>query len=78
MKEIKIEIYLLAPGETVAIIVVRASLEVKQSLRIKVNFEALYGTCAVPPLLLSNARIHSFNASKLLFISEDSVRLWRL
>ena len=50
----------------------------KQSLRIKVNLEALYGTCADPPLPLSNARMHSFKASRLLLISEDSVRRCRL
>lgn len=65
-----------APGETVAIIVVRASDDVKQSFKIKVNFEARYGTCFEDPL--SNARIHSFKANKEVLISELSVRLWRL
>ena len=63
------------PGDTVAIMVVRARLEVKQSLRIRVSLLALYGTCfELPP----RARIHSLSASKEVLISELSVLLWRL
>lgn len=68
----------MAPGETVAIIVVLANFDVKQSFKIRVNFEARYGTCEDPPFPLSRARIHSFNARRLLLISEDSVLRCRL
>jgi hypothetical protein len=64
-------------GETVAIIVVLAKLDVKQSLRIRVSFDALYGTCFGFPRPQSRALIHSFNARSDVLISELSVRLWR-
>ena len=67
-----------APGETVAIIVVLARLDVKQSFRIKVSFDARYGTCLAEPRLLSRALMHSFRASRDVLISELSVLLWRL
>ena len=62
-----------APGETVAIIVVRARLEVKQSFRIKVSLEARYGTCFDEPP--PSALIHSFKAKSDVLISELSVLL---
>ena len=57
-----------------AIMVVFAKADVKQSLRIRVNLDARYGTCLFPILLSSRARMHSFKASKDVLISALSVR----
>ena len=48
-----------------------------ESLKTNVNLDVLNGTCCslFPVVFLtSNARIHSFKASKLLFISAPSAR----
>ena len=68
-----------APGETVAIMVVLAKTEVKQSFRMRVSSEARYGTCLLLPLLLlSRAHTHSFKARSDVLISALSVRRWVL
>jgi len=52
-------------------------LETKESLKTKVNLEALKGTCVSFPLFLaSKALMHSFNARRLLFISAPSALLF--
>ncbi len=50
-----------------------SDFETKESLRTKVSLEALKGTCVSEPFFrASKARMHSFSASKLLFISAPS------
>ena len=50
----------------------------KESLKTKVNFEFLKGTCCsvFPFFLASNALMHSLSASKDLFISAPSANLF--
>ena len=52
--------------------VVLARLDVKQSFKMRVSFDARYGTCFEDP---PSALIHSFNARSEVLISELSVRL---
>jgi hypothetical protein len=67
------------PSETVAIIVVLAKAEVKQSFRMRVRLEARYGMCLLLlHLLLSRAHAHYFNARSEVLISTLSVRRWVL
>lgn len=65
------------PGLMQAIIIILDlfDLAVKESLKTKVNFEALNGTWPYPE---SIALIHSFNAKRLLLISAPSKRLYLL
>lgn len=57
------------------ITILELSSFIKESLNTIVSLDALKGTCE---LLVLRALIHSFNASKLLFISAPSILLYRL
>lgn len=65
-----------APGETVAIMAVRASGAAKQSLRMSVSLLPRYGMCLEVPS--PKARMHSLSANKLVLMSALSARRWAL
>ena len=60
-------------GDTLAIITVR-EFPMNESRSTSVSFEPRNGTWPVPR---SSARMHSFNAKRLLLISAPSMRVWR-
>mmetsp|Transcript_61354 Transcript_61354/g.122954 ORF Transcript_61354/g.122954 Transcript_61354/m.122954 type:complete len:251 (+) Transcript_61354:354-1106(+) len=64
-----------AAGLTAATITVMAFFEVNDAFSTCVSFDARNDTCC-PSVCM--ARMHSLRASKLLLISADSVRSWRL